>query len=317
VRGAAECRTAASASLVRVGDNAMTGLVVECAPRHDAREGVTPSSQARPSAWPEKEAVLVERGWRLVSRLITYTLVVVPRGLEVRMGKLRLVLAMLLLLTPIASSYASGAYGRGSVFLGVGAFGGFGFGGFWPPIGWGYAPPPAWTYAPSAAWASVPPAMAMSPPATASPTALAAPSATVPSAAAISPPKDAVWYYCPATSSYYPYVATCAVAWQTVPTTPPRSNLVHGPARAAPAPTTPERAVRGIGDTPAEAFLRGTGGPHEGESRVVAEFTNSSGQPCQERQHTVVVDGTHQRATAIVCERSNGRWVIATEEATN
>jgi hypothetical protein len=232
------------------------------------------------------------------------------------MGKLRLVLAMLLLLMPIVPSYASGGHGRGVVFVGVGAVGGFGFGGFWPPIGWGYTPPPAWTYVPPAAWASVPPAMAMSPPATASPTAPAAPSATGPSAAAISPPKDAVWYYCPATSGYYPYVATCAVAWQTVPTTPPQSNLAHGPARAAPAPKT-AAPVRGVADTPTEAFLRGTGGPHEGEPRVVAAFTNSSSQPCQELERTVVVDGVHQRATAIVCERTDGHWVIATEEATN
>jgi hypothetical protein len=243
-------------------------------------------------------------------------------GLEVRVRKLRLVLTTLLVLTPTAPSYAGGRHGGGSVFIGVGGFGccfgGFGFGGFWPPFGWGYAPPPpAWAYAPLAAWASVPPAMAMPPAATGSPAALAAPSAAHPSAAASPPPKEAVWYYCPATSRYYPYVATCAVAWQTVPTTTSQSNLVHRPVRAAPARTTPERLVRGVADTPTEAFLRGIGGSRVGEPQIVAEFTNSSGQPCQGLEHTVVVNGLHQRATAIVCERTNGHWVIATEEAPN
>jgi hypothetical protein len=237
------------------------------------------------------------------------------------MRKLRLVLTTLSVLTATAPSHAGGGHGGGAVFIGVGGFGccfgGFGFGGFWPPFGWGYAPPPpAWAYAPPAAWESLPPAMAMPPRTTGSPTALAAPPPTPPSSAA-PPPKEAVWYYCPATNGYYPYVATCAVAWRTIPTTPPQSNLVHGPARAAPAPTIPERPVRGVADTPTEAFLRGIGGSHVGESQVVAEFTNSSGQPCQELEHTVVVNGVHQRATAIVCERTDGHWVIATEESRN
>lgn len=226
------------------------------------------------------------------------------------MRKLRLALAMLMLLTPIAPSYAGGGQGRGSVFIGVVGFSGFGFGGFWPPLV--YAPPPAWTYAPPADWVGGP---AMSPPA--SPTAIAASSATSPSTAASPHPKDAVWYYCSATSGYYPYVSTCAVAWQMVPTTPAHSNLAHRQTRAAPTPTMPERPVRGLANTPTVASLHGMGGSHEGASRLVAEFTNSSGQPCQELEHTVVVDGVDQRATAILCERTGGHWVIATEETTN
>lgn len=236
------------------------------------------------------------------------------------MRKLRLVLTMLLVITGTAPSYAGAGHSRGSVFIGVGGFGccfgGFGFGGFWPPFGWGYAPPPPpWVYASPAAWASVPPAMAMPPPATGSPTALAAPSATQSSAVASPPPKEAVWYYCPATSGYYPYVPTCSMAWQTVPTKPQQSDLAHAPARTTPAPATRETPVRAIADTPTAAFVRGIGASHQGEPQILAEFTNSAGQPCQVLERTVVVAGVHQRATAIVCERNNGHWVIATEES--
>ena len=232
------------------------------------------------------------------------------------MRKLRLVAVTLLVLTSNAPAYAGGGHGGTSVVIGVGGFGccfgGFGFGGFWPPFGWGYAPPPAWGYAPPAAWAGVPPAMAMSPPAPAAPTALAAPSAVSPSAAAPTA-AEPVWYYCPATNGYYPYVSTCAVSWRTVPTTPPQSHLVHAPVHRTPAPRTPEQPPRGVADTPIEAFLHAIGGPHEhkGEPRVVAEFSNSSGQPCQELEQAIVVDGTHQRASAIVCKRADGHWVIA------
>jgi hypothetical protein len=239
------------------------------------------------------------------------------------MHKFRLVLMAILVLASTAPSYAGGGHGGTSVFIGVGGFGccfgGFGFGGFWPPYGWGYAPPPAYAYAPPAyayappaAWAGAPPAMTMSPVPPAAPAALAAPATSPPAGGP--PPAQAVWHYCPTTSSYYPYVATCAVAWQTVPTTPPQSHPAHGPAHAAPAPMT-VRPSRGVGDTPAEAFLRGIGGPHQGEPHVLAEFTNSAGEPCQELEHAVAVDGIKRRATAIVCERTDGHWVIATETA--
>jgi hypothetical protein len=232
------------------------------------------------------------------------------------MRRLRLALTTLLVLMSTAPSYAGGGHGGTSVFIGIGGVGccGFGFGGFWPSFGWGYAPPPAWAYPPPAAWSGVPPAMSMSPPAPASLTALSAPPSLSPSAAA-QPPAQALWYYCPATSGYYPYVATCAVAWQAVPTTPPQSHLVQGAAHPTPAPIKPEPSARGAADTPTEAFLRGIGGPRQGEPRIVAEFNDSSGQPCQELEHTVVVDGVHRRATAIVCERPDGHWVIATQTA--
>lgn len=238
-------------------------------------------------------------------------------AVEVRMRRLRLVLWTLLLLAPTAPSYAGGGHGGTSVVIGFGGFGccfgGFGFGGFWPPYGWGYAPPPAWAYAPPA-YAGVPPPMAMSPAATAAPAALAAPHAQSPSAAA-PPATEAVWYYCPTTKGYYPYVANCAVAWQTVPTTPPTTHLVHAPTHVAPAPIAPERPTRGVGATPTEAFWHGVGGSPRGEPKLVAEFNNSSGQPCQELEHTVVVDGIHRRATAVVCERPDGHWMIATQTA--
>jgi hypothetical protein len=101
-----------------------------------------------------------------------------------------------------------------------------------------------------------------------------------------------VWYYCPTTGSYYPYVATCAVAWQTVPTTPPQSppqSLGH----AAPAPALPQR---GIADP---------------EPRIVTEFRNSTGQVCRQLERSIVVEGTQQRAVAVVCERADGHWVIS------
>jgi hypothetical protein len=49
------------------------------------------------------------------------------------------------------------------------------------------------------------------------------PTYVVPAPAPVAPPPAAaaaVWYYCPPTQSYYPYVSTCAVAWQQVPATP-------------------------------------------------------------------------------------------------
>ena len=37
------------------------------------------------------------------------------------------------------------------------------------------------------------------------------------------PPAGNAYYFCPTSKSYYPYVATCSVAWRPVPTTPPKS----------------------------------------------------------------------------------------------
>ncbi len=252
------------------------------------------------------------------------------------MVRLRLVLTAFLVLLSAAPSYAHGGRGGGRVFIG---FRGFGccFGGFWPSFGWGFAPPPVWAFAPPpvwsfappfgwgfappawsfthpAAWTS-PPAILVPPPPPASnaPTPLTpqrAPSAS-PSGAATPPSQDA-WYYCPTTSSYYPYVATCAVPWQTVPTTPPQLQAPQAsirPSAHAAVAAPPVRAA----DTPTEAFLRGLGGPRQGEPRLVSAFRNSSGQACQQLERSIVVDGIHQHATAIVCERADGRWVISPE----
>ena len=39
-------------------------------------------------------------------------------------------------------------------------------------------------------------------------------------AAPAAPPGPQYWYYCDATGSYYPYVATCPSGWRPVPATP-------------------------------------------------------------------------------------------------
>ena len=85
-----------------------------------------------------------------------------------------------------------------------------------PSYAQGYYPPPYSTYVP-------PPAAAL--PATPrAPEPLTAPP---PHSQASHPPppvRDGHYYYCPASKSYYPYVASCAVAWRPVPTTPPRGS---------------------------------------------------------------------------------------------
>lgn len=43
------------------------------------------------------------------------------------------------------------------------------------------------------------------------------------------PPPTAYWYYCEATKSYYPYVASCPLGWQRVPATPPGTAGAPGP----------------------------------------------------------------------------------------
>ena len=39
-----------------------------------------------------------------------------------------------------------------------------------------------------------------------------------------SQPQPAVWYYCQATSQYFPYVQECTTGWQVEPATPPTSS---------------------------------------------------------------------------------------------
>lgn len=97
------------------------------------------------------------------------------------------------------------------------------------PYGYGYVPPyypapsPAYYAAPYPAYA--PPA-AGSPQATPeAPVPLTPPPApgTHPPASYAPPSVRDVYYFCPASQSYYPYVAQCAVGWRPVPAAPPHS----------------------------------------------------------------------------------------------
>jgi hypothetical protein len=47
------------------------------------------------------------------------------------------------------------------------------------------------------------------------------PAPVPPVVVAPAPQAAATWYYCPTSSAYYPYVATCASEWQKVPAIPP------------------------------------------------------------------------------------------------
>lgn len=134
-------------------------------------------------------------------------------------------------------------------------FFGFGFGGFAPFFPSAFPSPccafasPAVIYvlppavAPQAApgvWAPLPPPAAAPQAVPAAPTPLPPPSATPPPATAAPPPARNAYYFCPASKGYYPYVATCAVAWRPVPTTPPQGQPRY--AAAAPLGTVPRQA---------------------------------------------------------------------------
>jgi len=176
-----------------------------------------------------------------------------------------------------APAYAQhGGHGHSSVFFS------FGFGGFAPfaplPTPYAYYPYPYASYPDGAAYAS-PVGQAPSP----------APIYAPPSA------EMATYYFCPATNSYYPYVASCAVAWQRRPATPadpqPRSAAVPPARSTAPAP------------------------PPGSEPRVVSRFKNAAGQECQEFEETILIDGAHQRATGTACQGADGRRVISPSPA--
>lgn len=89
-----------------------------------------------------------------------------------------------------------------------------------PPYGY-YMPP---YYPAPAPGYYAPPYLAYAPPPAAVPqTAPGAPPPTVrPPASYAPPPVQNAYYFCPASKAYYPYVASCAVAWRRVPTTPSR-----------------------------------------------------------------------------------------------
>lgn len=101
-----------------------------------------------------------------------------------------------------------------------------------PPYAYGhYAPPyyPAPSYYAPAYYA--PPYATYAPPPGAPPQAGPAapvpppppPPTTHPKAGYAPPPARDAYYFCPASKAYYPYVATCPVAWRSVPIIPPKS----------------------------------------------------------------------------------------------
>jgi hypothetical protein len=105
---------------------------------------------------------------------------------------------------------------RGGVFFGFHSFGFGGFGPYYPyaPYSYGYAYPSyPYLYSYPSPYAStyVPPTATLPPPPQASPAEAAA----------------NVWYFCPSSKGYYPYVTTCSVAWKQVPTTPPSARTPH------------------------------------------------------------------------------------------
>jgi hypothetical protein len=107
----------------------------------------------------------------------------------------------------------------------------FGFGGFAPfypyaypyayypyayPYPYPYPYPYAVTYAPPPA--APPPRAASGAPVPLTPPP---PTAHLPASYA-PPPVRSAYYFCPANKGFYPYVASCAVAWRPVPTAPPQ-----------------------------------------------------------------------------------------------
>jgi hypothetical protein len=142
------------------------------------------------------------------------------------MLKLRLLLPIILALVFASPSFArDGFHGggfHGGGFHGGGfhgraffGFGGFGFGGFGPY--YGYAPYAYGGYAyPSYPYpypAPYPDASIYTPQSATPP--------PLPPQGSAGQAAENVWYYCPPSKSYYPYVTTCSVAWKHVPTTPP------------------------------------------------------------------------------------------------
>jgi hypothetical protein len=89
----------------------------------------------------------------------------------------------------------------------------------------GYYAPPTGASPPTAPGGPVP--LTSAPPATHSPAVGApvpltsAPPVTHSAAGHAPPPGSDAYYFCPASKGYYPYVASCAVAWRSVPATPP------------------------------------------------------------------------------------------------
>jgi hypothetical protein len=134
-----------------------------------------------------------------------------------------------------------------TVVLGFGGYGyGYGYGPYAPyPYAYPYAPYPyayapyvyppygypyAANYAPAPAVAAAPappPLAGAAPPAAAA----APPPPASPASSAVA---QNVWYFCPSSKSFYPYVGHCAVSWRTVPTQPPGTQPQYAAAGRAP-----------------------------------------------------------------------------------
>jgi len=113
-----------------------------------------------------------------------------------------LVLAAALLGAAPALAGGHGHGGHGHVRFGIGLNFGPYWGPYWGP-GW-YYPPPYYYYPPSV--------VVMQP---------AAPQTYVERSDQPQGQSQAYWYYCEASSGYYPYVKECPGGWKAVPPAPP------------------------------------------------------------------------------------------------
>lgn len=193
-----------------------------------------------------------------------------------------------------------GGHFHSGVFFG---FGGFGYPYYPYPYAYGYPYPYPYPY--PYAYYAPPSAPGATPPDSPGPPQPLTP--PPPPATYAPPPGQSVYYFCPTTKSYYPYVATCAVAWQSVPVMPPAQPqyVVH----AGEPPAPPPASTPSVLDTSDEAFLDG-----QGESRVVVQFRNEAGQACRVLQRIIVIDGVRHSATGTICQRADGRWVISPQD---
>jgi hypothetical protein len=220
-------------------------------------------------------------------------------------------------------AHAGGGFhgGHRHVFFHSGVF--FGFGGFpgayygYPYYSYAYAPYPypyPYPYPPPSAYDGAyppPPAGSVPPPPPGAPQPMAPP----PPATSVPPAAQQVWYYCPPTKSLYPHVTSCAVAWQAIPTTPPAASHAPAPlvAQAARPPQAPQQQPQTHGsETALQAFLRELREDEQQQQpRVIAHFKNAAGQECEAFEQPITIDGKSQRASGTVCQRADGRWVIA------
>lgn len=204
----------------------------------------------------------------------------------------------------------------GGVFFGFGGFGAP----FFPyaayPYPYAYAPYPypypspyPYPYPPPAPYGGgyPPPPDGAAPPPPGAP-----PPMTPPPATSVPPAAQQVWYYCPTTNSIYPQARSCAVAWRAVPTTPPSATHAPDPLVADAAPQARQRPPTPGAETALQAFLRELREDEQQQRpRIIAHFKNAAGQECESFEQPITIDGKEQRASGTVCQRADGRWVIA------